>query len=210
VKFKYFKNPKAFAVFTEKRVNCDICQKKERCYDGNAFYGEEILEGVCHQCLIRGKLEGTGIFANDADVEALFDQMIRLNPDTPKEELLQLAKAKIAEIELQTPPVLSWDDWQFPALDGDFAEFVSIVSQENMNELAPDGNGLAFLEKYIRIEEENPIDIETLWKQLPETRIERIEQTNHQCLAYLFKSLHSDTYLIIWDKVILKERSDFE
>ncbi len=199
MKFKYFNNPKAFAVFTEKRVKCDICKKKERCYDGEAFYGEEIVEGVCHQCLIRGKLEGTGIFANDADVEALFDQMVSLNTDTPKEKLLQLAKAKISELELQTPPVLSWDDWKFPALDGDFAEFISIVSQENMNELATDGNGLAFLKKYIRIEEDNLINPEILWDQLPEKKIERIEQTNHQCLAYLFKSLHSEQYLIIWD-----------
>jgi uncharacterized protein CbrC (UPF0167 family) len=201
MEFKYFRNPQKFAVFAEERMNCDVCGFKSKCFDGTLFYSEELVEAICPKCLKSGRLAEAGIFANDADVEALFEQMTQLNTDKTHEELLRLAKAKINEVETQTPPIFSWEDWKFPALDGDFCEFIEFVSKDSLNELAENGDGLAFLKKYLRTDEENLINPEILWDELPTQYIETIDQTNRQCLAYLFKSRVTETYLIIWDNV---------
>jgi uncharacterized protein CbrC (UPF0167 family) len=201
MKFTYFRDTKNFGGLLEKRCNCSICGYKEKCFDGEAFYGELEVEGVCFKCLKDGKLEGTGIFSNDADVEALYNQMVELYPNKPNDELLMEAKAKIAEIELRTPPILSWQDWKFPALDGDFCEFISFTSKTELNELAEDGKGKEFLEKHLRVDDDNLINPEIVWYQLEDKKIENIKQTNHDCLCYLFQSRVSGKYLIIWDLI---------
>lgn len=197
--FKYFRDPKAFGGLLDERCNCSICGYKEKCFDGESFYGETLVDAVCFKCLRDGKLEGTGVFANDADVEGLYNQMIELYPDKPKAELLAEAKAKINELEMRTPPVLSWQDWKYPALDGDFCEFISFVSKEELNALAEDGDGKQFLIKHLKIDEDNLINPEIVWYQLSDTKITKIEQSNQQCLCYLFKSKTTDKYLMIWD-----------
>lgn len=199
--FKYFRKPKVLGGLLKEKHNCGICGYKTKCFEGESFYGEAIVDAVCYRCLKDGKLEGTGIFANDADVEALFDQMLALNPDKPKAELLIEAKSKINEIELRTPPILSWDDWKFPALDGDFCEFISFTSKPELNELAEDGDGKRFLMEHLRIDEENLINPEIVWYQLSDTKINVIEQTNHNCLCYLFQSKVTGKYLVIWDVI---------
>jgi len=146
-------------------------------------------------------LEEVGIFANDADVEGLFDQMLTQNPNVPKEQLLAEAKAKINEVEFRTPPILSWQDWKFPALDGDFCEFVSFTSKEELNELAENGDGKQFLMEHLRVDDNNLINPEIVWYQLSDKKIDSIEQTNHDCLCYLFQSKVSGKYLVIWDLI---------
>lgn len=201
MKFQYFRDTKHYAGLLPGRYECGICGYKDKCFEGESFYGENIVDAICFKCVKNGKLENTGIFANDADVESLFDQMLALNPDTPKEQLLAEAKVKINEIELRTPPILSWEDWKFPALDGDFCEFVSFTSREELNELAVDGNGKQFLIDHLRVDEDNLINPEIVWYQLSEKKIVSIEQTNHDCLCYLFQSRVTDKYLIIWDVI---------
>lgn len=201
MRFKYFRNAKKLGGILKTKHACSLCGYKTKCFEGESFYGETEVEAICYKCLTDGKLEGKGIFANDADVEALFDQILELNPDKPKEELLAEAKAKIDEIELRTPPILSWDDWKYPALDGDFCDFVGFTSKPELNELAEDGDGKRFLIEHLRVDEENLINPEIVWYQLPERKIETIEHTNHNCLCYLFQSRVSGKYLIIWDLI---------
>jgi uncharacterized protein CbrC (UPF0167 family) len=201
MKFNYFRDAKNFGGLMDTRCKCSVCGFKEKCFDGEAFYGETEVEAICFKCLKNGRLKGSGIFSNDADVEALFDQMLAQFPDKSKDELLAEAKEKIDEVELRTPPILSWEDWKFPALDGDFCEFISFTSKAELSELAEDGDGKAFLTKYLRVDEDNLVNPEIVWYQLSETKIEHINQTNHNCLCYLFQSKVSGEYLVIWDLI---------
>ena len=201
MKFTYFKNPKNYAGLLPGKYVCGICGYKDKCFEGESFYGENVVDAICWKCLNNGKLEAAGIYANDSDVEALFDQMTALNPNTSKEQLLAEAKAKINEVEYRTPPILSWQDWKFPALDGDFCEFLSFTSKAELNELAKDGDGKQFLIDHLQVDEENLINPEIVWYQLSEKKIESLEQTNHDCLCYLFQSKVSGKYLIIWDLI---------
>ncbi len=198
--YKYFKYPKRNAVFTEVETPCQICNTATKCLDAVSFYSEEELEAICETCLSAGRLAEINAFTNDADVEQLFNQLEALHPDTPKEELLQEAKAKTDELEMRTPPLISWQDWKFPALDGDYCEFVCFASQQDYNTLAEDGDGKAFFEKTLLDELREYTDVDAIWNTLPERKIKTVAQSNEfPLLAYLFKSLHSEQHLTIWD-----------
>ena len=199
--FTYFRNPKQFAGLLPGKHVCNLCGYNDKCFEGESFYGEKVVDAICWKCLKNGRLEDEGIFANDADVEGLFYQMLALNPDVPKSELLASAKAKINEVEFRTPPILSWLDWKFPALDGDFCEFISFTSKQELNELAENGDGKQFLIDHLRVDDDNLINPEIVWYQLSDNKIESIEQTNYDCLCYLFQSRVSKKYLIIWDLI---------
>ena len=198
--YKYFKYPSRYAVLTDEAVSCEICKETKICLDATAFYSEDEHEAVCEDCLKAGRLTEINAFTNDGDVEQLFDQLKALLPESSHELLLLDAKDKTTELELQTPPLVSWQDWQFPALDGDYAQFLSFASHQDLNKLAEDGDGRAFLEKYLLEELQEHTDFDRLWKAIPEKRIKNVAASNNfPVLAYIFKSCHSSNYVIVWD-----------
>ncbi len=198
--YKYFKYPSRYAVLTDEPIACEICKKKQICLDATAFYSKDEIEAICENCLKAGRLPEIEACSNDADVEELFDQLIHLHPNKKRETLLQEAKAKTDELEFRTPPLVSWQDWKFPALDGDYAQFVCFGSKHEYNKYAPDGDGKAFFEKWLLDDLREFTNFENLWRAVPENRIRTVSQSNDfSLLTYLFKSLHSEQYVIVWD-----------
>lgn len=197
--FKYFKYPKRFGVFISGKHHCSICNWKGKCMDATLFYGEEMLDAICPKCLKAGKLKERQIFTNDGDTETLLDQLVALYPAATNEEIVAMARARTDELETQTPAILSWQDWKYPAIDGDYGQFIGLASQQDLNELAPNGDGKTFLQqilyRHFRVTE----TLDHLWENIPPKPFKDIEDSNRDILVYLFKSLTSDKYVAVWD-----------
>ena len=199
MEFKYFKYPKKFGVYISGKNNCSICNWKGKCMDATPFYGEEMLDAICPKCLKEGKLQGRNIFTNDGDTETLLDQLVELYPDATNEEIVAMARTRTDELETQTPTILSWQDWKFPCADGDYCEFIGFASQQSLNELAPNGNGQAFLQSIFYKNFKVVENFDNLWGNIPVQPIENLDQANRDILVYLFKSVVTDTYIATWD-----------
>ncbi len=198
--YKYFKYPARYAVFQDEDHACTICKQTKTCLETTPFYSEDDIDAICEDCLKGGRLSEIGACANDADVEQLFDQLEALFPDKKIEELLKEAKAKTDEIELRTPPLVSWQEWKFPAIDGDYCQFVCFASKQDYNKLAADGDGKKLLTESIIEELHEFTDVDAIWRTLPDKQIKTVALSNNfPMLVYLFKSLHSEKYVTVWD-----------
>ena len=198
--YKYFKYPARYAVLQSEAAACSICEETKVCLETTPFYIEEEVDAICEDCLKGGRLPEIGACANDADVEQLFDQLEALFPEKTTEELLKEAKIKTDELELRTPPLVSWQEWKFPAIDGDYAQFVCFGSKRDYNKFASDGDGKKLLADSIIEELLEFTDVDAIWKTLPDKQIKTVEQSNdYPLLVYIFKSLHTEKYVTVWD-----------
>lgn len=198
--YKYFRYPGRFAVFHDEPQTCEVCHNEKTCLEASSFYCERELEAVCEDCLKAGRLGEINAYTNDGDVEQLFDQMEALYPDKAKQALLKEAKAKTDELEMRTPPLVSWQEWKFPAMDGDYCEFVGFGSKTELNKLATDGDGKQLLVDSLLDELREVTNIDAIWRTIPEKRIKNVAQSNdHPLLVYIFKSRHSEKYVMVWD-----------
>lgn len=202
--YKYFKHPKRFVAFHDDETNCQICKEKKICLDASSFYGEDELDSVCEDCLKAGRLTEIGACTNDADAEMLVKQLKELHPNWTKKELYEDAKAKTDELELRTPPILSWQEWKYPAADGDYCQFIGFASKQDYERLA------LLEEEEIDVKEffastlydtfAEDTNIDGVWKSMANRKIKNVAQSNdYFLLVYLFKSLHSETYVTVWD-----------
>lgn len=199
--YTYFKYPHRYAVHHADPMECQLCHQTKECLEAAAFYAEQELDAICEDCLKAGRLAELQAFTNDADVEQLFEQLEQRFPDKSFDELVILAKEKTDELEQRTPPVVSWQDWKIPAIDGDYGRFVCFASQQDLNQHAPDGNGLAFLERHILDSIREVTNPQALWERIPEKRLKNAAQSNDcPLLVYLFEStVQEGNYVIVWD-----------
>ena len=201
--YKYFKHPNRLAAFHDEAIACQICEEKKTCLDASSFYGEDELEAVCEDCVKAGRLKEIGACTNDADAEMLVKQLEELHPDWTKDQLYQDAKAKTDELELRTPPVLSWQEWKYPVADGDYCQFIGFASKQDYIKLAfaadvDDEKEFFASTLYDTFAEDTNVD--GVWKSLADRRIKTVAQSNdYFLLVYLFKSVHSETYVSVWD-----------
>ncbi len=198
--YKYFKYPNRLAAFHDEEQACDICKRTKACLDATSFYGEQELESVCEDCLKAGRLAEVNAFTTDADVEMLVEQLETLHPEWNKEKLLKDAKAKTDELEQRTPPILSWQEWKYPAMDGDYCQFIGFASKSDFEKLANGEDPKTFFASTLYDTFKEDTNIDGVWNSIPNKRIKNVAQSNdYFLLVYLFKSLHSDTYVSLWD-----------
>ena len=202
--YKYFKHPKRFVAFHDDAITCQICKEKKNCLDASPFYGEDELEAVCEDCLNAGRLTEIGACTIDADTEMLVKQLEELYPNWTKKELFEDAKAKTDELELRTPPILSWQEWKYPAADGDYCQFIGFASKQDYERLALLGeeemDGKTFFARTLYDTFAEDTNVDGIWKSMADRKIKNVAQSNdYFLLVYLFKSLHSETYVSVWD-----------
>jgi uncharacterized protein CbrC (UPF0167 family) len=199
--YKYFAHPNSLAAFHDEPMTCEICATSKKCLDASSFYGEKEMDAICEDCLAGGRLKEINACTMDADVEMLVQQLERLHPEWKIDHLLQDAKAKTDELELRTPPVLSWQEWKYPAADGDYCKFMCFASKADYIKLAgEDGDPKAFFASTLYDTFAEDTNIDGVWDAMPDTRIKTVAKSNEYfLLVYLFKSLHSDTYVSLWD-----------
>lgn len=197
--FKYFKSPEQCAAYHPEPTSCDCCQKTKQCFDAELFYGEKKLIAVCIDCMQAGKLQELEIYTNDADGQTLVDQLAEMYADKTAEEILTEAKEKTAIVESCTPSILSWQDWKFPALDGDYCIFEGFASRGDYASLAGEVEPAEFFKSTLHPDWTGYINLDLLWEQVPKRRIRKLEHSDYDVIFYLFKSTTTETYLTIWD-----------
>jgi uncharacterized protein CbrC (UPF0167 family) len=199
--FTYFENPLKFSPLKEGLTLCDTCAQEKICFDTELFYGEDSVTAICPECLAGGKLMDRDIFTCQGDIEELQRQLKDLHPTWSNKDLEDDAAKKTSVLEKTTPHLVTWQDWEWPCADGDYCKFIGYGSKALYASLAPDTDGEQLFKNsfYDSMEEEE--DIESFWENiLPEEEINDYEESaDFDTLFYVFKSLHSDTIVTVWD-----------
>lgn len=198
MEFKYFEKPEIHTVLRESGAVCDICTEAKPCFDARVFYGEEEIDAICPTCLASGKLLQKNISTCEGDIDSLISQLKQLHPDWTDEHVQDIAEQKTVELETTTPHIVTWQDWQWPCADGDYCRFIGYGSRPLYIELA--GNAPA--EQFFRESFYDPADFDDdLWDRvLPGKAVKDFrESSKYGSLFYVFRSLHSDRIITIWD-----------
>lgn len=198
MKFKYFEYPELFVGFRDTEVTCDICRQRKMCFNAESFYGTLKLSSICAECLGSGKLNELDSFTCDGDIQKLMGQLRKLNPSFTDEEIKQSAKQKSFELEKTTPHLITWQDWSWPSAEGDYCKFIGYGSKPFYNHLAKNLSVIEFFKNSFYDPESYH---DELWTDaVPDISIKHYDDSNqYSTLFYVFKSLHSDRIITIWD-----------
>jgi len=169
MKFKYFRDPDNFAFKVDEESDCAICGSSGFWFDAGSFYGENEIDCICDECLLEGKLEDLGIETNAAFGGALVET---------------------AAIIHKTPALPTWQDMNWPHIDGEYCVFERMASKADFE------NKEEFMSSFSAQDKENS-DLELLWKILPEKRISNYLEGNYNVSIYLF-TCHGQK-LCTWD-----------
>ena len=191
---KYFKNADKLLPKTDNEVECACCHKIKTCFQATQN------ESVCEDCLTTGQLSKLDLSNCHGDIDELKRQLNALNPNYSEKEIDKIAKLKTEELEITTPQLVTWQDWDWPCADGDYCIFIGYGSQPFYNKLAKNNNGRELFETsfYYKIKD---VSDATLWENLlSEKEISNYEDSNeYGVLFYVFKSLNSDKIITTWD-----------
>lgn len=195
--FKYFENFEKFCSMTKEPKRCQICNENKICFD-SAFYGTENIEQVCSQCIYDKNLFGRKISTNSTRKDKFLNHLMNFDKSLSENEAIEIANKLTKEIEQATPYLLTWQDMDWPFIDGDFAKFVAFGSKAFFNSHADDGNGKKLFNESIH-EELLSYKHDDDWEEmLPDDLINNLEESEqYGVLYYVFQSLKSDN-LIIW------------
>ncbi|MBA4849545.1 CbrC family protein [Emticicia sp. BO119] len=196
--FKYFDKPEVFTGLKDTASPCDTCGEVKMCFDAELFYGWEELSSICPDCLASGKLYDKNVFTCQGDIEELKGQLKWMNPSLDNEEIHRVAIQKTFELEKTTPHLIKWQDWNWPCADGDYCKFIGYGSKPLYEELAQGASAKDFFRNsFYSIEEY----FDHLWDGvLSDKRISNFEDSNKfVSVFYVFRSLHSDRIITIWD-----------
>ena len=195
--FKYFDKPDLFVGLRDKETICDTCEQNKFCFDAEAFYGSDDLTSICPECLVKGALIERDSFTCEGDMANLVEQLQELNPEITEEEVQKIADQKTTELEKTTPHLITWQDWSWPCLDGDYCKFIGYGSKPFYKSLA---NGTT-VEEFFEESFYDPDSYnEDLWDDVPGKLIKNYEDSSqYGTLFYVFKSLTSDQIVTVVD-----------
>jgi uncharacterized protein CbrC (UPF0167 family) len=194
--FKYFDDYVNLTSLTKDKIECQICKTITICFD-SASYGSEKMEHVCPNCIFDKKLYDKDISLNEGDISWLVLQLKEINKDLNENQIQENANKKTIELEKGTPHLLTWQDFEWPCLDGDYAKFIGFGSKPLFNSLALDAKGKKLFKKSIHPELMDDFE-EDFWDEMPNKLITNLKETNGLgILTYVFKSLTSEK-IIVW------------
>jgi uncharacterized protein CbrC (UPF0167 family) len=168
--FEYFADPMNFAHLAKSGTLCNFCQSDGPCFDGAGFYGMVEDYSVCPDCLRAGRLAEDGVSTNEVTDTDLVDSV---GSKSRAAELVRI-------IEHCTPALPTWQDREWPFIDGEPCRFVKIASQQDFS--GPDElfNAVPELDRLGH-------DAGSLWEMLPDKRITSIVDGNYDVSFYLFE-----------------------
>ncbi|PCJ21248.1 MAG: hypothetical protein COB02_01295 [Candidatus Cloacimonadota bacterium] len=164
--FKYFENPEKYSYLEKSSTTCCICNEEKSILYSIAT---DDFECCCNECLLEGKLIEAGTWINDCDPNN-YDSNV---------------------ITYQTPPLPTWQDLNWPIVDGTFCVFIKLASKVDF-----DNNIEKFRSAALPIEVDLS-QIEELWEALPNKKITSLQDGNYDTSFYLFR--HNESYYWIWD-----------
>ncbi|TAH01652.1 MAG: hypothetical protein EAZ15_06990 [Sphingobacteriales bacterium] len=151
--------------------------------------------------LLGGQLRDRDIFTCDGHIPELKRQLKNLNPSLNELQIGDIANQKTTELEKTTPHLVTWQDWRLPCADGDCCKFIGYGSRPFYNSLETRMTGEEFFKNSFYYNLKDDSDIDYLWQDaLPEKEVKDYKDSNEMAtLYYVFKSLHSDKIITIWD-----------
>lgn len=195
--FRYFLHPHEFSNYQEEPRHCDICGRTQSGYEG-PFAGEhDEVEFVCEDCLSSGRLQELDLSTNDGNVSSLRRQLRVLEPQLADVELDRLARERTAAIEHRTPCIMTWQDFFWPTHCGDYCRFIKEVGQPELNQLSPEGNGVAFFAAHAS-DIEDMDSAREIWEGIrPDAPSDG--KDGYTTGVYLFRCLVCGQYVVLWD-----------
>ncbi|HEU4964384.1 MAG TPA: CbrC family protein [Bacilli bacterium] len=207
VRFRYFQEPHRYSTYSEEAQACDLCGKERPGYEGPFYgYGDEV-EFVCELCLVQGKLVKAELSTNDGDMKALLEQLNKLYPMRWQEGNEVEAETRRLELEHRTPAILTFQDMLWPAHCGDFVRYVKEVGQQDLQELAGDGDGKQLFRELLKQSlagnlssgDEGQFEemVDGVWSDMPTGS--PTKPADAHVGVYLFQCLHCGEYLVRFD-----------
>ena len=133
-KFKYIKNVERFLNTSEEGVECDCCGKVAHLF-ADTMYSKEDISVICVDCIKSGEA------CEKFDGE--FNIAIKIDNAEAMDELLH-----------KTPPLPSFQEFDWPACCNDFCTYLSVCKNEDLqNEKILADLKETFDEEYISYEE---------------------------------------------------------
>ena len=202
MQFKFFEQPELFSIYIPEPIDCDLCKKNTKCFDASSFFGEEEIKSICPECLVSGKLNEININTCNGDISELKQHLKKANTALSDQEIDKIALEKTNELEKTTPPLITWQDWDWPAAEGDYCKFIGYGSVPLYIKLAGKSDPMKFFCKSLYEKLEDPEEAEVLWDEsVPGEEIKNYEDSSqYSTLFYVFKSLHTKKVITIWDE----------
>jgi uncharacterized protein len=195
ISFRYFQDPHHFSTYSDEAQSCDICNRVRSGYEG-PFYGEEAPDWVCEECLATGRLVEFDVTTNEADREALIQQICQLHPELTDVEVEAIAAHRTSIIEHATPSLVTWQPYEWPAHCGDYCRYLREVGIPDLIELAPDRDGQTFFGRHLH--EGYETDVSEVWDTIrPDSP--HTHRGGYSVGVYLFQCLECGEYVILWD-----------
>jgi uncharacterized protein CbrC (UPF0167 family) len=175
---------------------CVVCETHDN-IAWRGFSTEEENNVACISCVAAGLpdwiQQGRGGQAGELE-----GQLRGLHPDWSEEEIAADMKAKQHELARRTPPILSWQEWFWPACCGDYCRFLQHCGQRDLDSIARrrgKGTGLELLREGLIDPHLQPP--EAVWSFLPADSLS--PSSNHGTQAYAFECLTCKRILVEWD-----------
>jgi len=199
--FTYFEHPEVYTPLRENVTTCDFCKNEKACFDAEAFYGEDKINSICPECLAAGRLLEIDSFTCNGDIDGLKRQLKEIHSDLTSTEIEQIALQKTSLLEKTTPPLLTWQDWEWPCADGDYCRFIGFGSRPLFERLATTSTAEQLFKDSFSSGLEDDMDTDELWENvLPEHQIRDFQDSSEMdTLFYVFQSLTSDRIVTIMD-----------
>ena len=162
------------------------------------FDGCARVEFVCEECLVSGMLADLDVRTNEGDMSALHEQLQEKIPELVEAEIEMLVKQRTAELEHRTPHLITWQDFFWPAHCGVYCCFIKEVGKVDLNELAPDGDGRAYLSAHLHGDLIDSTDTSSIWEEIRPDSL-KDNSDAYAIGVYLFRCLICGAYTILWD-----------
>lgn len=199
--FTYFENPEIYTGLSEHITTCHFCEEEKACFDAEAFYGEDKINSICPECLAAGRLLDVDSFTCNGDIDGLRGQLKEMHPDMSTAEIEKIALQKTSLLEKTTPPLITWQDWEWPCIDGDYSRFIGYGSQPLYERLTTTVSAKELFKDSFCAEVEDDVDVDDLWESvLPGQEIRDFQASSEMDTIFIvFKSLTTDTIVTIMD-----------
>jgi uncharacterized protein CbrC (UPF0167 family) len=121
-----------------------------------------------------------------------------MRPDIDRDQINDLVRQRTMELSQRTPHLETWQDFFWPVHCGDYCCFIKEVGKPDLDELAPDSDGLKFFDEHLREEHAGITNASDVWNAIrPDSP--KDNSTAYSVGGYLFQCLHCEKYVIHWD-----------